>query len=273
MRDVVLMRNINQTQNTYTHKIFQSVLPAIFPWTVKFSNLQTTSDILKVVLSKPNTTSGVGIPNWKETTFFLPSKVSIKSNNIFHFTVQILENKVDYGELPHVIFQPNIFKSALDMILKTIDDLHVCPGINDAQLQTLSYQADSHGSIIDGKIVKSIRSTKCCYMLTNESKMRCQECQSILRSYVCFQKHPSPESLQTKTAHDSHANLSNLSHAELIVRARNLHKMVAQTQRKAKRYYTSYQKEKQKKVEAPKNYNPTSSDQIDGYCLKKPVVY
>ena len=52
----------------------------------------------------------------KKATFFLPSKVSIKSNNIIHFTVQILGNKVDCGELPHVTFQPNIFKSALDMM-------------------------------------------------------------------------------------------------------------------------------------------------------------
>ena len=102
----------------HTYILFQSVLPAIFPWTVK--NSQTTSDILKVVLSKPNTTSGVVFPNWKKTTFLLPSKVSIKSNNIFHFTVQILRNKVDCGELSHVIFQPNIFQSALDTILKTI---------------------------------------------------------------------------------------------------------------------------------------------------------
>ena len=35
--------------------------------------------------------------------------------------------------------------------------------------------------------------------------------------------------------------------------------MFTQTQRKAKKYYTLYKKEKQK-VEAPKNYNPTSSD-------------
>ena len=36
--------------------------------------------------------------------------------------------------------------------------------------------------------------------------------------------------------------------------------MVAQSQRKAKRYYLLYQKEKQKNLSAPKNYNPTSSD-------------
>ena len=46
-----------------------------------------------------------------------------------------------------------------------------------------------------------------------------------------LQKQPSPESTQTKTAHDSHIKLSRLSHAELITRAKNLvHKMVTQTQ-------------------------------------------
>ena len=40
-------------------------------------------------------------------------------------------NKVDYGELPQFIFQPNIFKTSQQMILKTTEDLRVCPGIND----------------------------------------------------------------------------------------------------------------------------------------------
>ena len=108
------------------------------------------------------------------------------------------------------------------------------------------------GQLLMEKLLKALEVPSAVTCLLMNRKMRCQECQSILRSYVCFQKHPSPESLQTKTAHDSHANLSNLSHAELIVRARNLHKMVAQTQRKAKRYYTSYQKEKQKKLKRQK---------------------
>jgi len=45
-----------------------------------------------------------------------------------------------------------------------------------------------------------------------------------------LQKQPSPESTQSKTAHDSHVNLSRLSRAEHITRAKNLHKMVTQTQ-------------------------------------------
>ena len=72
-----------------------------------------------------------------------------------------------------------------------------------------------------------------------------------------WKKQPSPESTQSKTAHDSHVNLSRLSRAELITRAKNLHKMVAQTQRKAKRYYIFlYQKEKQKKLKLPKISTP-----------------
>ena len=36
--------------------------------------------------------------------------------------------------------------------------------------------------------------------------------------------------------------------------------MVAQSQKKAKRYYSLYLKEKQKNVKAPKNFQPKSSD-------------
>ena len=40
-------------------------------------------------------------------------------------------NKVDYGELPQFIFHPNILKTAQQMVVKTTEDLRVCPGIND----------------------------------------------------------------------------------------------------------------------------------------------
>jgi len=64
------------------------------------------------------------------------------------------------------------------------------------------------------------------------------------------------ETFQSKTAHDSHVKLSNLSHAELIARAKNVHKMVAQNQRKAKQDYLLYQKEKQKMLKPPKITTP-----------------
>ena len=250
------------------HTIFQSVLHDIFPWTVTFSTSNTTDKSLKVVLTRPNITKGVQIPRWKEITFLLPLNMPNATNDICHFSVHIMGNKLDYGELPQFIFQPSIFKTALHKILKTIDDLPVCPGINDPAIidilaerieLTSLYQVDSQSSIADGKIVKCIRSTKCSYIIPNESKVRCHECQGFLRSHRCLQKHSSPESTQSKTAHDCHVNLSKLSRAELITRAKNLHKVVAQNQRKARRYYFLYQREKQKKVEAPKNYNPTSS--------------
>ena len=97
------------------------------------------------------------------------------------------------------------------------------------------------------------------WFLTSKSRIRCQQCQDLLRSNLRFLKK-SEFSSQSKTAHNSHAKLSSLSHAELRLRANNLHKMVAQSQRKAKRYYLLYQIEKQKNLSAPKNYNPTSSD-------------
>ena len=252
----------------YIHTIFQSVLYDIFPWTVTFSTSNTTDKSLKVVLTRPNITKGVQIPRWKEITFLLPLNMPNATNDICHFSVHIMGNKVDYGELPQFIFQPSIFKTALHKILKTIDDLPVCPGINDPAIidilaerieLTSLYQVDSQSSIADGKIVKCIRSTKCSYIIPNESKVRCHECQGFLRSHRCLQKHPSPESTQSKTAHDCHVNLSKLSRAELITRVKNLHKVVAQNQRKARRCYFLYQREKQKKVEAPKNCNPTSS--------------
>ena len=92
------------------------------------------------------------------------------------------------------------------------------------------------------------------------SKPRCNKCQDILRSCFHWKTKPSSESFESKTAYDSHTKLSTLSRAELIARAKNLHKVVAQSQKKAKRYYSLYLKEKQKNVKAPKNFQPKSSD-------------
>ena len=56
-------------------------------------------------------------------TFFLPLSVpNATENEICHFKVNIVGNKVDYRELPQIIFQPNIFKNALQVILKTTDE-------------------------------------------------------------------------------------------------------------------------------------------------------
>ena len=41
---------------------------------------------------------------------------------------------MDYRELPRVIFHPDVFKSTLDVILYTTDDLCVSPGLNDPGL-------------------------------------------------------------------------------------------------------------------------------------------
>ena len=149
--------------NSYT--ICESILHDIFPWTVTFSNSKTTDNSLKAVLTRRNinVTEGVQIPNWKEITFFLPLNTpNVTENEICHFTVNIMGNKVDYGELPQIIFQPNIFKNALQIILRTTDELQVCPRINDPTLLDyaerkglkLLYQVDYHKSISDKKIVK-----------------------------------------------------------------------------------------------------------------------
>ena len=88
---------------------------------------------------------------------------------------------------------------------------------------------------MDGNVTKCIRSTTCSYKLTAKSRVRCQQCQNLLRSNLRFLTKKSESSSQSKTAHNSHAKFSSLSHAELRLRANNLHKMVAQSQRKAKR--------------------------------------
>ena len=78
-------------------------------------------------------------------------------NEICHFTVNIMGNRVDYGELPQIIVQPNFLKNALQMILKTTDELHVSSWINDPTLLDyaerkglkLLYQVDHQKSISD----------------------------------------------------------------------------------------------------------------------------
>ena len=153
-------------------------------------------------------------------------------------------------------------------MLKMIDDLPVCPGIYDPAMvdmaesksKNLLYFVYPKGAIVDGEIVKCIRSISCFSKLPLISKTRCSKCQDILCYCLHWQTKPSSETYESKTAYDSHSKLSTLSHAELIARARNLHKMVVQSQGKAKQYYSFYLKEKQKNVNAPKNFNPKSSD-------------
>ena len=116
------------------------------------------------------------------------------------------------------------------MILRTTDELQVCPRINDPKLLDyaerkglkLLYQVDYHKSISDKKIVKCIRSTKCSYILAKDSRVRCHECQDFLRSHRHLLKQPCPEKTQSSTAHDSHANLSTLTRAGLITRAKKI---------------------------------------------------
>ena len=96
------------------------------------------------------------------------------------------------------------------MILKTTEELRVCRGINDPTMidiaerkeQTSLFQIDSQRSIVDGKIVKCIRSTKCSYIL-NESKVRCNECQVFVRSNMRKKTYtkwlPKPKERQNDT--------------------------------------------------------------------------
>ena len=84
---------------------------------------------MNVTFSLPNIGKGVVTTKWKESTLFLPSKIkTFPSKDFSRFTVEFLGNKIDHGELPHNIFQENILKSALGVMLKAIENLPVCPG-------------------------------------------------------------------------------------------------------------------------------------------------
>ena len=63
-----------------------------------------------------------------------------------------------------------------------------------------------------------------------------------------WQSKPTNETLESKTDDDSQPKLSTLSYVELIARAKILHKMVAQSQRKANIYHTIKQNNKNKKM-------------------------
>ena len=72
-----------------------------------------------------------------------------------------------------------------------------------------------------------------------------------------FAKTTYPERTQSSTAHDSHANLSTLTRAEVITRAKNFTKWFHKP-KKGQSDATYCIIEKNKIVEAPKNYSPTS---------------
>ena len=92
------------------------------------------------------------------------------------------------------MFQSNIFKSAINLIIKTVDDLRVCPGITDPtlidtaerkQTDTFLYYVDSRGSDMDGNVTKCIRSTTCSYKLTAKSRVRCLNNAKICSALTC----------------------------------------------------------------------------------------
>ena len=130
-REPVDAGNDNEVQSSPlpVYTVFQTVISCIFPWTVSFTQ-HTTDNTMKVTFSLPNIGKGGVITKWKELTLFLPSEIkTFPSKDFSPFTVEFLGNKIDHGELPHNIFQENILNSALGVMLKTIENLPVCPGI------------------------------------------------------------------------------------------------------------------------------------------------
>lgn len=113
--------------------------------------------------------------------------------------------------------------------------------------ETLSYNVNSCGTIVDGEIVKCIRSAKCSYILSNELRKRCHERQDILQSHMCSQTKPS------ETAHDSHVKLCGLSYAELIARPKAYTEWLpTHRARERKDDITSHVKKKNKQILKPK---------------------
>ena len=98
--------------------------------------------------------------------------------------------------------------------------------------ETNLYFVDAKGENVDGVFVKCIRSLNWTHKLLVQSKTRCNKCHNILRSCFHWKTKPSSESFESKTPYDSHTKLGTLSRAELIARAKNLHKVVAQSQKK-----------------------------------------
>ena len=120
-REPVDVGNYNEVQSSPlpVYTVFQTVISCIFPWTVSFTQ-HTTDNAIKVTFSLPNIGKGVVITKWKELTLFLPSEMkTFPANGFSPFTVEFLGNKIDHGELPHNMFQENIIKSALGVMLKT----------------------------------------------------------------------------------------------------------------------------------------------------------
>ena len=67
-------------------------------------------------------------------TLFLPSEIKTFSSKDFSpFTVEFLGTKIDHGELPYKKTYI-VLKSALGVMLKTIENLPVCPGTYDPAL-------------------------------------------------------------------------------------------------------------------------------------------
>ena len=200
-REPVDAGNDNEVQSSPlpVYTVFQTVISCIFPWTVSFTQ-HTTDNTMKVTFSLPNIGKGGVITKWKELTLFLPSEIkTFPSKDFSPFTVEFLGNKIDHGELPHNIFQENILNSALGVMLKTIENLPVCPGIYDPALvdmaerkrETNLYFVDAKGANVDGEIVKCIRSLNCTYKLPGHSKTRCNKCQDILQSCFHWKTKPS----------------------------------------------------------------------------------
>ena len=84
---------------------------------MSFTEHTKTNNTTKDTYSLSNPQKGVEIFKWKDKTLFLPSELKkFLSKDFSPFTVQFLGTKVDLVEVPHNIFQANIFKSALGAI-------------------------------------------------------------------------------------------------------------------------------------------------------------
>lgn len=117
--------------------VFEKIIPDIFPWTISYTYLEQSPAMpvrLKVSLTLPLISEGLEIQQWKELTILLPNELCNLSNNLRTFDVRILGHKIENGIFPSHLFNPDILPSFMLTILKTINELPVCPGIFDPDL-------------------------------------------------------------------------------------------------------------------------------------------
>ena len=115
------------------------------------------------------------------------------------------------------------------------------------------------GVLVDGKVKEvTIRSLDCKGVLSPHSKVRCESCQNIYRSYL---RHNNAQAIQDRTSSSSRVKFSNLSYEECQQRLKHLRNDLTFFKAKNSALITLFEKERANVISAPSNFNPRSSEQ------------